>query len=272
MPGFTSYDDMIAEMTAGKSLVRSFYKVSSAPEAAGVWHSLWLAVGTPGAGANPATTPGTQYTDAAGSMFFQNEAVDTKHLVTLGACANANCTLMLYDRLVAVSGISTATTGNKTVNSAALTRYTGTAALDVQAWLEVTTATTTTAPICNLSAYTDQDGNAGNVGGSVTFPAVATNVDAFIGPLPISNADRGIRSVEVGLNVATASAAGVVNLVLLKPLLYLPLIANQWNEKDCVLQYASLPRVFDGASLAMAILASGTTATTVWGQVGLAWG
>lgn len=272
MAGFASYDDLIAEITAGKHKTFSFYKVSSAPEAAGVWHSLWKAAGVPGAGADPATTPGTAYDDTAGSIFFQDEASDQKHIVTLGACANVNCTLMLYDRLVGVSGISLATTGAKTVNSTALPRYSGANALGVQAWLEVTTATTTTAPVVNLNAYTDQDGNTGNSGANLTFPAAATNVDAFIGPLPISNADRGIRSIEAGLNVSTAAAAGVVNVVLIKPLLYLPLIANQWNERDCVLQMTSLPRLFDGASLGLAILASGTTATTVWGQIGVAWG
>lgn len=272
MAGFSSYDDLIAEITAGKAKTFSFYKVSSAPEAAGVWHSLWSAAGIPGAGAAPATTPGTQYDDTAGSVFWQDEASDQKHIITLGAAANVNCTLMLYDRLVAVSGISLATTGAKTISSAALPRYSGAAALDIQAWLEVTTATTTTAPIVNLNAYTDNAGNTGNSGANLTFPAAATNVDAFIGPLPISNVDQGIRSIEAGLNVGTAGATGIVNVVLIKPLVYLPLIANQWNEKDLVLQMTSLPRLFDGASLAMAILASGTAATTVWGQIGIAWG
>lgn len=269
--GFSSYNDLISEITSGKISDFSFYKSSTAPEAAGVWHSLWTATGTPGIGATPATTPGTQYSSTAGGIVYSDQSPDTKHILTLGAAANQNCTLMLYDRLVAVSGISVASTGNKTVNSSALLRYTGTSARGVQAWLEVTTATTTTAPVVNLASYTDQDGNTAQAGGNITFPAAATNLDALVGPLPIAVGDLGIRSVET-LNVGTAANAGVVNVVLLRPLAFLPLIANQWNERDLVMQLTALPQVFDGATLAMAYLASGTTATQIWGNLRLGWG
>lgn len=271
MAGFANYDDLMNKIAAGRFYDAFFAKVSSAPEVAGVWHSLWTAAGVPAAGAAPATTPGTAYTDAAGSIFTPNQSPDTKHGVTFGGVSNQNCSLLIYDRLVAVSGLSLASTGNKTVNSTTLPRYSGTAAGGVQAWLEVTTQTATTAPIVNLSSYTNQAGTTGRAGGSLTFPAVATNVDTMIGPLPLQNGDIGIRSVEVGLNVGTAASAGVCNLVLLKPLECIPLIANQWNERDLVLQLTSLPRVQDGASLAFALMASGTASHSVWGRFKMAY-
>lgn len=273
MPGFTSYDDLISEMTVnGKELAWGFMKVAPAnAEGAGFWQSLWLANGSPGAGAAPAATPGTAYTDVAGSMNWANVSPDQKHIVTLGAVANQNCSLMLYDRLVGVGAVTLVGAGSKTVNSAALPRYSGTAAAGVQAWLEVTTATTTTLPVVSMNSYTNQDGTAGRAGANLTLPAAATDLHTMVGPLPLQAGDRGVRAIST-INVVTAPAAGVVNVVLMRPLAFLPLIANQWNERDLVLQMASLPRVFDGASLALAIMASGAVTTTVWGCVKLAYG
>jgi hypothetical protein len=278
MPGFVSRDDLLNELTVnGKSDLWNFYKVApAAAEAAGVWQSLWKGVGSPGAGSDPATTPGSvhdsdQTTQVAGSMWFPDRSTDQKHGLSFGAVATQNCTLMLYDRLAGVSGISLATTGSKTVNSGALTRYSGTAATLNEAWLEVTTATTTTAPVVNLNAYTSADGTTGQVGGSVTFPAAATDLHSLI-QLPTAAGKQGIRSVEAGLNVGTAAAAGAVNLILIRPLARLPLLANVWNEVSLLDDIVSLPRVFDNATLGLALLASVTTAATVWGSISCAYG
>jgi hypothetical protein len=55
MAGFSSYDDLINEMTTnGKIRTWDFFKISTAPEAAGQAHTLWKASGMPGAGSNPA--------------------------------------------------------------------------------------------------------------------------------------------------------------------------------------------------------------------------
>ncbi len=271
MAGFSSYDDLINELTTnGKRFDWDFLKAGPAAEAAGQWVSHWYAAGSPGAGSDPAATPGTAYDDTAGSMFFSDVSPDQKHLLTFGAAATVNCTLMLYDRLVGVSGITLNSTGNKTVNSTALPRYSGTASAEVEAWVEVTTATTGTAPVVSMNSYTNQDGTTGRAGGTLTFPAAATDV-RWMAKLPLQAGDKGVQAIST-LNVATAGTAGVCNVILIKPLAYLPLVANLWNERDLVLQLARLPRVFDGACLATAQLATATTATTVWGKVGLGYG
>lgn len=278
MAGFTSRDDIINEVSVnGKVDQWNFYKVApAAAEAAGVWQSLWKGVGNPGAGANPAATPGTVYvsdaaTPEAGAMWFPDRSTDFRHLLSFGAVATQNCTLMLYDRLTGVSGISLATTGSKTVNSGALDRYTGTSAVNNEAWLEVTTATTVTAPIVNLNSYTSADGTTGQVGGSVTFPAVATDLHSLV-QLPLTAAKQGIRSIEAGLNVATAGTAGAVNVLIIKPLARLPLLANIWNEVSFVDDLLGIPRIYDNATLGLALLATVTTAVNVWGTVDCAYG
>jgi hypothetical protein len=178
---------------------------------------------------------------------------------------------MLCDRLVDVSAVTLASTGNKTVNSTTLPRYSGTAATGVQAWLEVTTATTVTAPIVNLSQYTAADGTTANVGASVTFPAVATDLHSAI-RLPEAAGKQGVRSVEVGLNVGTAATAGAATLVLLKELATIPVIANQNNKISLMFDFPPMQRVFDGASLFLMFQPQGVVTATLHGKVVLAYG
>jgi hypothetical protein len=278
MPGFTSRDDIINEMTTnGKRQQWNFFKTApAAAEAVGAYQSLWKGVGNPGAGADPATTPGTVYTSdpttpVNGSMFFADVSTDLRYLLSFGAAATQNCSLILYDRLAGVSGIAVSSTGSKTVNSGALTRYSGTAAVNNEAWLEVTTATTTTAPIVNLNSYTSADGTTGLTGGSVTFPATATDIHTLV-PLPLAAGEQGVRSVEAGLNVGTAGATGICNLIIINRLATIPLIANQWNEVNFLDDSLGLPPIFDNATLGLAILAGATTAINVIGSVTCVYG
>lgn len=277
MPGFTSRDDIITEVTTnGKQDVWNFYKTGPTAHGAGVWQTLWKQAGSPAAGADPSTTPGNvhdsdQSSNVAGSIWFPDRSTDLRYLLSLGAVATTNCTLMLYDRLASVSGISITTTGSKTVNSGALTRYSGTAATLNEAWLEVTTASTTTIANVNLNSYTSADGTTANTGGTVNFPAAATAVGAMI-QLPLAASKQGVRSVEAGLNVGTATTNAVCNLLIIRPLARIPLIANVWNEVSFLDDTMGLPQILDNATLGLAYLASATTATNFWGTVNCAYG
>jgi hypothetical protein len=278
MPGFVSRDDIITEITTnGKVDLWNFLKTApSAAQAAGSWQSLWTGAGNPGAGANPAATPGTVYdsdtvTPVAGSIYFADRLADLRFGLSFGAVATQNCTLMLYDRLAGVSGVALNAVGAKTVNSGALTRYSGAAATLNEAWLEITTATTTTAAVVNLNSYTSADGTAAQAGGNVTLPAAATVVTTMI-QLPLAPAKQGVRSVEAGLNVGTAAAAGAANLIIIRPLARIGLIANIWNEVSLLDDVMDLPRIFDNATLGLALLATVTTAVTVQGKISCAYG
>lgn len=279
MPGFTSYDDMINEATTnGKTQEFDFMKVGGTTQGAGFWYSLGRIGAIPAAitdGAAGSGTPGsggTALTNASGTLNGPNVSTDQKAMVTFGAISTVACSLMLYDRLVHVSGIVTTSTGSKNVGSAALPRYTGASSVGVQAWLEVTTATTVTAPVAHLLTYTDDGGTTANVGASNTsFPAAATVLNTMVGPLAMAAGDAGIRSVET-LNVDTASTVGAVQLVLLKPIATINLPANTWVEKDFVLQLTALPRIFDGASLCLMAMCTATTAFNTWGQIRIIYG
>ena len=135
----------------------------------------------------------------------------------------------------------------------------------------MTTASTTTAAVVNLNSYTSADGTTAQSGGNVTLPAAATVVTAMI-QMPLNAAKQGVRSVEAGLNVGTATTNGVCNVVILRPLARIPLLANVWNEISFLDDTMGLPRIFDNAALGLALLASTTTATTVWGTINCAYG
>jgi len=269
MAGFSSYDDLINEITVnGKIYEWFFHKIGSAPEAAGVWHTLWKAAGIPGAGADAAGTPGDALDDVAGSMFFPDQASDTKHLISVGALANQSLTLMIYDRLVSVGGVSINSTGDKTINSPTLPRYTdGVGVLPI---IEVTTVTAAAA-VVSVNSYTNTADQTGRAGGSVTFPSAITNVDTMFF-LPLQAGDKGVKAISTINASSTGGGSAAVAVSLVKPLVFLPILASYWTERDLVLQMTSLPRIYDGASLGLAYLASTTNVANVFGHLRVAYG
>lgn len=268
MPGFSSYDDIISQITVnGYATDYDGFKVIATAPLANVWHSAWTDIGIPGAGSNPAATPGTVHdgtsTNNFGGITFANVSTQSRYLLSFGAVANIGCNLMLVDRLVGVSGLSTTTTGNKTVSSSALpTRYSTGAG--VQAWLECTTLMTGTVPHITLNSYTNQANTAAQSGGALTLPGLMKVGDMCA--MPVQAGDSGVRAVST-INVGTNSSAGVVNLVLVKPLAYLNIPAGVWNEKDCVMQIPSLPQIYDAACLQVLYQPISGSASTIYFKI-----
>ena len=265
---YTSYSDIVNKTTTeGKVATRLYNKVSSAPEAAGQMHTLWKAAGLVGAGVDPATTPGTAYDDAAGSMTLPDQAT-YKFLLRAEVMSTVSCTLLLFDRLVGVSGLALGSTGNKTVSSAALPRYTD--GVGVEALLELTTASSANVGVVSMNSYTDTDNNDTQAGGNVTFTAAAQNVDSLF-PLPLAAGDVGVKAVAT-INVGTATTGGVANLLLVKQLAMIPAIANIATLVDFTRAFAGPPRIYDGASLFCAFIAGGTGAHTIRSAFTFGWG
>ena len=278
MPGFTSRDDVISELTVnGKRDEWNFVKTCPNTCVVGAMDSLWKGVGSPGAGADPATTPGAafdsdQTAQTAGAIWFPDRSTDLRFLFSFGAMSTQNGSLILYDRLAGVSGVAITSTGAKTVNSAALSRYSGAAAVNNEVWLEMTTAITTNSLTANLNSYTSADGSTAQSGGTI----VTTTANGTIGkliPLPLSATKQGVRSVEAGITVGgTAPVAGAVNALIVRRLATIPLLANIWNEVSFLDDVASLPQVYDNACLGLAWMANATTVPIVQGRVFCAYG
>lgn len=167
--------------------------------------------------------------------------------------------------------------------SMSLGRYTDGAG--VQAFITPSAALNTGTPNIRLT-YTDAAGNAGALT-PTTLPI--SNASAPIGQIeytgtaagkygpfmPLAAGDTGQRSVQQFNYSVTHGASGVTNVVLCKPLLYLPITtASVASERDLVNQLPSLPRVVDGACLAWINMAGGATvaASQFYGHLDLGWG
>lgn len=250
MAGFSSVADLQSEIAAGKRETAFFLKTTSSGTS-GQWQTFWKHAGVPAAGSDAATTPGTAYSGAtAGAITFNDVSTDRRFLERISAYATAPVHLLFYDRLVSVSGIDMSTTGDKTVNSTTLPRYTD--GIGVIPIVEYTTSGGATMAF-SLSSYTNSDGTTTRAGGSLSLSGRGATAVQW---MPLQAGDKGVKSVET-INVATSGGSGVVSLTLIKPLAAIWLDGSHWFEKDYILQFTALTRVFDGANIGAIGLYSG---------------
>lgn len=284
---FSSHNDLLAEITAGKFLRLPFYRTvnTGATTAAGRWHECFAGTGTGGLGVLTGTAGVAQaYSSASPGALPIGPAVnpDTRHLLGMSALTPTTLLppsmLLLVDLLLAYPSlsVSSATTLN---NGVSLPRYTN--GDGVQAAGVITGAFGAATPTLTLT-YTDSDGNTGNTG-TMTSPVASAPVGCMLGggtggiptaPMAsLAAGDRGIRSIQ---SYAIASGTtGTAAIVLYKPLATIPLAAaNLASERDFLFAMPSLPKIEDGACLAVFALVGGalTANQVITGHLDLAWG
>lgn len=291
---FSSMDDLISEMAAGKTNRFEWNKVTGAGTyTAGRWYDFSSVGGSPIANAwagtaltwrtcDEATGNGTQI---FGIPHFGNVSADTKHIInimaTTAVATGVPGQLMLVDLQGYWPSISTNSAGAQTLSGTPSLRYTGGAGCRL--FFVTTTAAGATAHNMSIS-YTNQDGT-----GSRAFPAtVGMTASAIVshishsgsaalnyGPfLPLANGDTGVQNVGT-VTFSAASGAGVGALCLARPLLTLPLVtASIASERDLLNQLPSLPRVRDGACLVWLYYAGAAAApsTNFYGSIEYVWG
>jgi hypothetical protein len=298
MAGFTGQDDLINQVSTNGKFYRSDWQKSSfatTAHTAGLWYSLFRGGGNPpadtilGTGTNLAFQQLTDATtNATGIPHGGNVGGGTgyKHLLNAAAqtaaATTAPCVLMLVDLLGFYNITSVTTTGAQTLNNTVtLPRYTDGAG--VQAF--VTPSTVMGAATPNISiGYTNSAGTAsratpatlpiGNTAAAVTSIVYSGTGAGKFGPfMPLQAGDAGIRSVQ-SINLSASYVSGVLNLVLCKPLLTLPITTlGVTAERDLVNQFASMPKVYDGACLAWLMLAGAATpvASPISGHLEFGW-
>ncbi len=292
--GFTSLDDLVSEVTGGKSFRYDWNKITGAAAyTAGRWYDFSPLNGTPVANAWAGTalawTTCTESTGNGTQIFGINNggnvSTDTKHVLN-AAAVTAVATgvpgqLMLCDLQGYYPGIS--------MNSAVAQNLTGTPTLrytngvGVRAAMVITTASGATAHNIAMS-YTNQSATAGRtlpvtvsctasaIAGHITHAGTAAN---NYGPfLPMASGDTGIQSVQ-SVTMSAASGAGVGALCLYRPIFSIPLVAASiTTERDLLNQIPSLPRIYDGACLVWLYFAGAATAASsnFYGSVEFGWG
>jgi len=289
MPGFTSQDDLTAEMSvAGKRLICPFNKTATTAPVAANWYHLWPVGGMPGAGAlytgtalafqqTMDTTPGSLYTGG-------DKLPDFKDLIYMNGATTAGAvppTIWLVD-MVGYYPLTQAAVPQVFDNTTPPNRYQTNGGLQMS--LVGAAAGGATASNITTLTYVDQDGNPGAT--MPTSPAVAVTVSVAAptatlgarvlttvgGPfLPLMAGDSGVRE----LTNITFSAAntGLEAIALVRPLAVLPCpTALTYGERDLVNQISSLERVYDGACLMFMVYFGSATGANIMGEVDVAWG
>ena len=295
MSGFTSQDNLInAISTLGQSYRTDWQKSTSATTAhtAGMWYSLMRGGGNPaadtilGTGTNLAFQALSDTVATASGIPHGGNVGGYKVLLSAAAqtaaATTAPCVLMLVDMLGFYPITTVTTTGAQTLNNTVtLPRYTDGAG--VQAFLTPSTVMGAATPNITLN-YTNSAGTAGkatpvtlpigNSAAAVTSVVYSGTGSGKYGPfIPLAAGDAGIRSVQ-SINLSASYVSGVLNLMLCRPLLTLPITTlGVTAERDLVNQFASMPRVYDGACLHWLMLAGAATpvASPLSGHLEFGW-
>ena len=295
MAGFSSQDDMVNEISTNGKFYRTDWQKSTfatTAHTAGLWYSLMRGGGSPaadtilGTGTNlafqalsdaVATASGIPHGgNVGGYKVLLNAAAQT------AAATTAPCVLMLVDILGFYPVTTVTTTGAQTLNNTVtLPRYTDGAG--VQAFLTPSTVMGAATPNITLN-YTNSAGTAGkatpatlpigNTAAAVTSIVYSGTGTGKYGPfIPLAAGDAGIRSVQ-SINLSASYVSGVLNLVLCKPIMTLPITTlGVTAERDLVNQFASMPRIYDGACLNWLMLAGAATpvASPLSGHLEFGW-
>lgn len=274
MAPLTSLSDVINRATGGSSGAPEqifFYKDSRVDAAAatattaGRTTSLWMYEGTPAGGAAPGavavpdntTDGGLEQTDPGGGR--------QKWLLGVTAVASAPGTLILYDRLLHISGLSGTVATAQTVGGT-LTRYTGTTgSVGNMVGIEIYTAIGATGTTVTMN-YTDNDGNAGQTSIATAIGGAGLNAAQSFITLPLAAGDRGVQAVASVTLAATTGTAGNFGVTVFRPLLVVPVpIAGAGVSRNLISENPGPIEILTDACLAWLFVANGTTAPQVYG-------
>lgn len=254
----TNLSDLINRVTGGNSGTPETVTVwkearvagaASAATVAGRMTSLWQYEGSPSHGAVPGAVAVPNNTTDGGLKQTDPGGGRSKWLLGATPGASAPGTLIIYDRLLHIGGLSGTVTSAQTVGGT-LTRYTN--GLGNQIWIEVYTqigATSTTV----TASYTDQDGNSGqttptNVIGNTGFREAQRLL-----PLTLAAGDYGVRACASVTLAATTGTAGNFGVNIVHPLLECPCpTASVSAIRDCIVQIPQGVEVLTDACLALA--------------------
>lgn len=273
MAALTDLSDCINRSTGGSSGTPEtiwFYRDSRVDAAAatatvaGRVSSLWQYEGYPGGGAAPTTVANpTNATDGALPITDAGGGRTKWLLGITGASATAG-TLILYDRLLHIGGLSGTTTTAQTV-AGSLTRNTG--GVGNQIWVEIystigTTATTITA------SYTNQAGTSGRTTTATAIGGTGLREAQRIIPLPLASGDSGVQACASVTVLASTTTAGNFGVSIVKPIAIIPLsLLGCGSVRDFIAGLPSVPSIEAGSCLAFAWLANSTTAPQVYGSL-----
>lgn len=279
MTALTDLSALINRATGGNSGTPDnlfFHKVARQAGAAatapiaGRIASLWMYDGQPGAGVTPTTAALCDNTTAGGLLQADPGGGRQKFLYSAWACGLVAGTLVMYDRMLHIGGLSGTTTTAQNVQtttpSPALTRYTD--GLGNMAWAEIYTIIGTTGTTIKMS-YVDQADNTQDsplvVFGGTAFREVSRAI-----MLPVAAGDYGIKAVKTVTVTGTTSTAGNFGVTIAHPLAYIGIgMPGGAGWRDFSTGLPGIPEVKTDACLAFLWFPNTTTAPEVFGGLSM---
>ena len=220
MAALTTVNAVVAALPGQRISVN---KPSQTSEGAGTWHSLWKVGGQPAAGASPAAIAagGAIPTRATvGALPIANAATAPLNLLKAVMSGTVAGSLIVYDRLYAVSGFSGAVATLQSITTPPTINRPNGNGDDVEIWGEVYTAMGATAATFT-ALYTDQGGTTGQAA-TYVMPANALTVGQMV-PFALAAGDTGVRALaSLQLSISTGTA-GDFGLTLLRRIAEIPL-------------------------------------------------
>lgn len=274
MAALTDLSDVINRLSGGNSgtpeivWIHKLARVAGAAAAtsiAGRPFTMWTHDGwTPG-GVTPTTVVAPSLSTQGAIPFTAPGGGRDKHLVQAGVSVSTACSLLLYDRLLHIGGLS-GTVVSPTTQAVAGTLTRNTGGVGNRVFIEIWTQIGTTGTTLTMS-YTNQAGTDGRTS-TVNIGATGYREIYRMIPIPLQAGDTGVRSVENVVLTATTGTAGNFGIVIAKPLAYFSSPnpgGSGW--RDYTTGLPSIPVIDPAACLAI----MGTTASTVipefWGAL-----
>lgn len=228
MGAITGLDDFVNKQTGGNNGNPENIWFSRWDRAAGTSitflqgrpYSLWLLDGQPSAGVAPGGTAVVPTNVTDGGLKQTDPGGGRQKWLTSMQCAlsASQGSLLVYDRLLHISGLSGTVTTAQTVGGS-ISRYTTTEAWGNQAWYEVYSSVGATQTTISMS-YTDQDGNSAT-GVATPFGGANFGPQCRMQPLNLAAGDTGVRGVTSVTLAATTGTAGDFGVTIMRPLMEL---------------------------------------------------
>ena len=279
--GFQNISDIISAQTNIQYAQNIFFykdprvgNAAAVASVAGNYTSLWQYNGSPSSGTNVVpTTAAICHRTTAGSLSQTDPISGNLYCVGIvatvagSAAATGAGTLIIYDRLCHMGGLSGTTLGNQIVSASASTRYTGSMSAGNQIYVNIYTAIGNAVRI--NATYINQDGIT-MITPSASFGGVGLKeVDRVIN-LPLASGDTGVQTVNSIILSATTVTAGNFGVFIGHPIVVVPLaIPCIASVRDTIFGVPSLPQIFPDACLAMLWLANSTAIPQLYGELRL---
>lgn len=263
----TNLDELIdALANSSQSVVLN--KTSVANTAAGQLHSMWRALGIPGAGPIP-TTSAICSGASPGALQIANSLAGQNYIARAFMVSSVAATdLQIHDRLVAMGGLSGTSTSAQTVGVALTStesnlqdRIGQSDYSDCQWWVEWYADTGGTARTLTLAA-TYHDNSTENV----TVAVAATSRASRLMPIYPNTAGKYIKSISTATLNGTTGSAGNFGITVTRARTGLSLTtANSGTIGDWAM--LGLPKLANDVCLQVVVMPGGTATGTLYGTM-----